>query len=266
MVSTYCNCYGILAYILGELPTKSLLSLVSVSHHFLANVSQILQTRLRAITKKDTRLVLRWFAPMHAFIDPVYFCEYISTVNSHSSQNHTITKEHSDRLTGSYSHFRIQSSSDGFVSPSGGRFSWRDVVGFLQADFSGVLKPTGKEEESEPVILEWFEYFCQFCVKLDMVGVRMPDKFSSVCERLEDLVVRLPRVWLREQSERLSSTVEPPVIEKDDQIVWIDNQKTLGLKIRVEKISVEENLPAHFSNGEDRLEAFTVHLEGLATD
>ncbi|KAJ6172076.1 hypothetical protein N7470_001143 [Penicillium chermesinum] len=108
------------------------------------------------------------------------------------------------------------------------RFEPEASVGFL--GLSDMADPT------ERVILDWFESFCQFCVKLELVTICNPEHSHTKLLTVENSIVRFSRFDLNPAQSTKANSTYPPPFDDQDRICWVDPGKTVGLKVRVKRL------------------------------
>lgn len=222
--------------ILSDFSTRALLPLTSVNHRFHALVLRILHYRLLlGIPLKEYKLLLECFHPSSKLTEPHVFCKYIGTDGLSECHDgagplyeNVDTAHQLGRLTGLYSRFRPESSSD-----EEKRETYGSKLGFSP----------GKEEDAviREVTLDGYEDFSQLCVVANLVQVKPGTLLLLSASTIEDGFVRLWREWLRDQSGKMKRTTETDweggsenaQMSSGDDILWVDTSKTVGLKMRV---------------------------------
>ncbi|KAE8161642.1 hypothetical protein BDV40DRAFT_289135 [Aspergillus tamarii] len=198
--------------ILSPLPSHSLLSLTTVSHRFYALILRILHYRiLVSVSLSEYNLMLDCLNPSSYSTAPHVFCKYLGT----------------DGLSNQYE--------------GKGSLSMLIVskVNQEQADSSVVTLP---------LHLEAFENFIQLCIAVNVVEVMWGINFPLGAVTVEDGVIRLFRDWLRSHAKHSGQSFESsPGSEESDntacsstseaphQMVWVGQNKNIGLKVRVKK-------------------------------
>ncbi|KAF4770026.1 hypothetical protein HAV15_012056 [Penicillium sp. str.  len=258
--------------ILSDFSTRALLPLTSVNHRFHALVLRILHYRLLlTIPLKEYKLLLECFHPSSKLTEPHVFCKYLGTDGlserhdgAGSLYENVDTAHQLGRVTGLYSRFHPEVSNDddeeeeergkygskyGF-SP-GRMLLLSEVAGFIRADMNA--GPQGKKEDAviREVNLDGYEDFSQLCVVANLVQVKPGTLLLLSASTIEDGVVRLWREWLRSQSEKMKRTTETDWeggsekarMSSDDDILWVDTSKTVGLKMRVRPKAWDPSFP-----------------------
>ncbi|OQD99318.1 hypothetical protein PENVUL_c065G02460 [Penicillium vulpinum] len=242
----------IFVQILSDFSTRALLPVTSVNHRFHALVLRILHFRLLLNTPlKEYKLLLECFHPSSKLTEPHVFCKYLGTDGLTERHDGTGSLyENVDiahklgRVTGLYSRFRPVASDDeeeeqrdtnnsGFGFSSGGR--------------------DGKEKDAviREITLDGYEDFSQLCVVANIVQVKPGTSLLLSASTIEDGFIRLWRDWLRNQSEGKNMTPEneweedpdKPRAPSDDDILWVDMNKTVGLKMRVRPKAWDPSFP-----------------------
>ncbi|CAG8898652.1 unnamed protein product [Penicillium egyptiacum] len=257
----------IFIHILSDFSTRALLPLTSVDHRFHALVSRILHYRLLlSMPLKEYKLLLECFHPSSKLTEPHVFCKYLGTDGL--SERHDETgllyenidaTHHLSRVTGLYSRFRPEVSSDEeergtddskFGFSPGRMLLLSEVVGFIRADMNGDRKGKGEDAVIREVTLDGYEDFSQLCVVASLVQVKPGTSLLLSASTIEDGFIRLWREWLRDQSGRMKKTTQTDWEEdseksrsSDDDILWVDMSKTVGLKMRVRPKAWDPSLP-----------------------
>ncbi|KAJ6133648.1 hypothetical protein N7471_008863 [Penicillium samsonianum] len=257
--------------ILSDFPTRALLPLTSVNHRFHALVLRILHYRLLLNTPlKEYKLLLECFHPSSKLTEPHVFCKYLGTDGlserhdgAGSLYENVDTAHQLGRVTGLYSRFRPEVSKDkeeegdrsingsGFGILPGRMLLLSGVVGFVRADINGSRGGKGDDAVIREVTLDGYENFSQLCVVANLVQVKPGTSLLLSASTIEDGFVRLWREWLRRQSERTKKTTEidweegseKARMSSDDDILWVDMGKTVGLKVRVRPKAWDPSLP-----------------------
>lgn len=112
----------------------------------------------------------------------------------------------------------------------------------------------------QTVMLDTFENFSQLCVGANILG---RGAFTT-CVTLADGNVRLSRAWLEQQASSVGSEGDQMLAPSEDsRILWIDPDKTAGLKIRVQEVTKESQTPVLVHQDEDIAVTYEVELEGI---
>ncbi|KAE8377656.1 hypothetical protein BDV26DRAFT_207232 [Aspergillus bertholletiae] len=231
----------VLVQILSPLPTCSLLPLTTVSHRFCALILRILHYRiLVSVSLNEYNLMLDCLNPGSYSVKPHVFCKYLGTdglSNQYEGEGSLYedvdTAQHLRILGSLYSRFR---PSVAVMERIGGARRFPPAVYREQADGPVVTLP---------IHLEAFENFSQLCVAVNVVEVMWGSNFPLGAVAVENGVVRLFRDWLRSHAKHsspspgsspksdhtaCSSTSEAPY-----QMVWVGQNKNVGLKVRVKE-------------------------------
>ncbi|KAJ6191679.1 hypothetical protein N7519_001700 [Penicillium mononematosum] len=274
--------------ILSDFSTRTLLPLTSVNHRFHALVLRILHYRLLlSMPLKEYKLLLECFHPSSKLTEPHVFCKYLGTDGLNERHDETgllyeniDAAHHLGRVTGLYSRFRPEVSSDdederGTIGSKSG-FSpgrmllYSEVVGFIRADINGGREGKGEDAVIREVTLNGYEDFSQLCVVANLVQVKPGTSLLLSASTIEDGFVRLWREWLRGQSGRMKKTTEIDWEEDsermsfDDDILWVDMSKTVGLKMHVRPKAWDPSLPVLIQDdrNDDSWVGYEVILEG----
>ncbi|KAJ5956496.1 hypothetical protein N7501_010775 [Penicillium viridicatum] len=256
--------------ILSDFSTRALLPLTSVNHRFHAVVLRILHYRLLlTIPLKEYKLLLECFHPSSKLTEPHVFCKYLGTDglserhDGEGSLYENVNTAHQlGRVTGLYSRFRPEVSNDEeeekwgkygskFGFSPGRMLLLSEVVGFIRADMN--VGRQGKEKDAviREVTLDGYEDFSQLCVVANLVQVKPGTLLLLSASTIEDGFVRLWREWLRDQSGKMQRTTETDWewgsekarMSSDDDILWVDTSKTVGLKMRVRPKAWDPSFP-----------------------
>jgi hypothetical protein len=124
------------------------------------------------------------------------------------------------------------------------------VAGLIRADINGNREGKGNDAVIREVALDGYEEFSQLCVVANIVQVKPGTSLLLSASTIEDGVVRLWREWLRRQSGEtnksrtdLEEGSEKPRMSSDDDILWVDLSKTVGLKMRVRPKAWDPSFP-----------------------
>ncbi|KAJ5849512.1 hypothetical protein N7455_009368 [Penicillium solitum] len=236
--------------ILSDFSTRALLPLTSVNHRFHALVLRILHYRLLlTIPLKEYKLLLECFHPSSKLTEPHVFCKYLGTDGlserhdgAGSLYENVDTAHQLGRVTGLYSRFHPEVSNDDDEEEEE-RGKYGSKYGFSP----------GKKEDAviREVNLDGYEDFSQLCVVANLVQVKPGTLLLLSASTIEDGVVRLWREWLRSQSEKMKRTTETDWeggsekarMSSDDDILWVDTSKTVGLKMRVRPKAWDPSFP-----------------------
>lgn len=216
------------------------------------------------------------FHPSSKLTEPHVFCKYLGTDGlserhdgAGSLYENVDTAHQLGRVTGLYSRFRPEVSNDGddddddddeeergkysskFGFSPGRMLLLSEVVGFMRADMNAGQK--GKKEDAvlREVTLDGYEDFSQLCVVANLVQVKPGTLLLLSASTIEDGFVRLWREWLRDQSGKMKRTTETDweggsekaQMSSDNDILWVDTSKTVGLKMRVRPKAWDPSFP-----------------------
>lgn len=236
--------------------------------------------------------MLECFHPSSKLTEPHVFCKYLGTDGlserhdgAGSLYENVDTAHQLGRVTGLYSRFRPEVSKDkeeegdrsingsGFGILPGRMLLLSGVVGFVRADINGSRGGKGDDAVIREVTLDGYENFSQLCVVANLVQVKPGTSLLLSASTIEDGFVRLWREWLRRQSERTKKTTEidweegseKARMSSDDDILWVDMGKTVGLKVRVRPKAWDPSLPVlvhQDDQNEDSWVGYEVILQG----
>ncbi|KAJ5519876.1 hypothetical protein N7463_000329 [Penicillium fimorum] len=276
--------------ILSDFSTRALLPLTSVNHRFHALVLRILHYRLLLSTPlKEYKLLLECFHPSSKLTEPHVFCKYLGTDGlskrhdgAGSLYENVDTAHQLGRVTRLYSRFRPEvSDNEEEQDTNGSKFGFlpgrmlllSGVVGFIRADMNGSREGKGGDAVIREVTLDGYEDFSQLCVVANLVQVKPGTSLLLSASTIEDGVVRLWREWLRGQSGEIKKTPETDLEEdsekagmsSDEDILWVDISKTVGLKMRVRPKAWDPSFPVlvhQDDRNDDSLVGYEIIVEG----
>lgn len=200
------------------------------------------------------------------------YCEYLGTpgleVQGPIYENSDDQVAKDGTLAKLYSHFRpTRKDPEPKIyrsHPAG------DIPGSRTSEIAtGIGEPSERSTVTQIVSLEAHELFMQlrFLVAVVQTGPRR-GFFLSV-ENLIDKTRRIFRNWLAERAAATEdykkggpgSFRSKPGCEAD-QMLWVDHNKIVGLKVRVEERKGRSNLPILLHKDEDQAVSYTLELEG----
>lgn len=268
----------ILIHVLGLLPSQSLLQIRTVCHRFQNLIIRIIYGRLlRAVTLTDRKLILECYHPSAQYTEPYLYCDYLGTPGlSDDYEGQDLLYEIEDDQVAKegtiwrlYSHFRpTRKDPEPKIyrsHPAG------EVPGSRTSEVAcRVREPSERNTVTQNVSLEAHELFSQlrFLVAVVQTGPRR-GFFLSV-ENLIDKTQRVFRNWL---AERAKVTVEHNtdastcVAEElgcgAEEMLWIDQNKIVGLRVRVEERKGRKDLPILYYKDEDQAISYTLKIDEL---
>ncbi|KAL2832899.1 hypothetical protein BDW59DRAFT_138866 [Aspergillus cavernicola] len=239
--------------ILSPFTTCELLPLATVSQRFYALVLRLLHYRLLlSASLTEYKLILECFHPTSKLTEPHVFCKYLGTPGlsdkyegEGSLYENIDTAQQLGRLGSVYSIFRpVEILDDGTTlnQPSNDKE--------IPFDSSVAVR--------RPVNLEGFEDFSQLCVVVCVVKV-LPGTtlLQSVVNVEKEGIVRLFRGWLKVQARHQQGS-------QDQQILWADRYKNVGLKFRVrEATRLNSNFPVLVHRDEETFSSYEVVIDEL---
>ena len=254
-----------------------LLQTRSVCHRFQNLIIRIIHGRLLcAASLTDRKVILECYHPSAKYTEPYLYCDYLGTpglsdeVEDQDSiydiADHQAAKE--EILPRLYSHFRPTRKDPDLKTygshPAG------DVPGSRTSKVANrVREPFDKNTVTQKVSLEAHELFTQLCFLVAVAQTRSHQHFFLSVENILDKTQRIFRDWLAERAEALeehrnnaSSTItNEPDFETDDML-WIDQNKTVGLKVRVKERKGRKDLPILIHKDEDQAISYSLEIEG----
>ena len=262
---------------LDSIPTQLLLQARSVCHRFHNLTNRIIHGRLlRAASFTDRKLILECYHPSAQYTEPYLYCDYLGTPGlsdevddrapRYEAADDQATKEGS--LWRPYSYFRpTRKDPEPKIyrsHPAG------DVPGSRTSEIaSRVREPFGRSTVTQNVSLEAHELFTQlrFLVAVVQTGPRR-GFFLSV-ENLIDKTQRIFRNWLAERAEATekhktdaSNCVTNDLGCEVDRMMWVDQNRVVGLRVRVEERKGRTDLPILYYRDEDQAISYSLELEG----
>lgn len=252
---------------LDLLPTQLLLQTRSVCHRFQNLIIRIIHGRLlRAASLTDRKLILECYHPSAQYTEPYLYCDYLGTPGlSDEIEGQGLTYEIANdqatkvaTLGKLYSHFRpTRKDPEPKIyrsHPAG------DVPGSRTSEAANrIREPLDRNTVTKNVSLEAHELFMQlrFLVAVVQTGPRR-GFFHSV-QNLIDKTQRVFRKWLAERAETTkehntgaSDGVTNKLGCKVAEMLWIDQNKIAGLRVRVEERKVRRDLPILLHKDEDQ--------------
>ena len=270
-----CDCFclpyaddsKIFIHVLDLLPTQLLLQTRSVCHRFQNLIIRIIHGRLlRAASLTDRKLILECYHPSAQYTEPYLYCDYLGTPGlSDEIEGQGLTYEIANdqatkvaTLGKLYSHFRpTRKDPEPKIyrsHPAG------DVPGSRTSEAANrIREPLDRNTVTKNVSLEAHELFMQlrFLVAVVQTGPRR-GFFHSV-QNLIDKTQRVFRKWLAERAETTkehntgaSDGVTNKLGCKVAEMLWIDQNKIAGLRVRVEERKVRRDLPILLHKDEDQ--------------
>lgn len=268
----------IFIHVLDLLPTQLLLQTRSVCHRFQNLIIRIIHGRLlRAASLTDRKLILECYHPSAQYTEPYLYCDYLGTPGlSDEIEGQGLTYEIANdqatkvaTLGKLYSHFRpTRKDPEPKIyrsHPAG------DVPGSRTSEAANrIREPLDRNTVTKNVSLEAHELFMQlrFLVAVVQTGPRR-GFFHSV-QNLIDKTQRVFRKWLAERAETTkehntgaSDGVTNKLGCKVAEMLWIDQNKIAGLRVRVEERKVRRDLPILLHKDEDQAVSYSLELEEL---
>jgi hypothetical protein len=258
-----------------------------VSHRLCALILSILHSRLRTISRfKGYRIELECFRPSSKYIEPQYFCKYIGNIGLSESQNENCQRlDRLGKLTAHYIVFRPEPKVDE-------RGGWKSF-GLLtdpstdsergdgdSSDCNGGIFSKGVERTSKEapdrvrrvVRLESFQYYTQLCIIVNLVRIVPNTTCLMTTVNIQNGTICMARDWLEYSSNPnlLAFSLDKAAVQEetadahggtyllngDQDILWIDKTKRVGLKVRVKRgrsnrpmpfvAAPHESLPLHY--------------------
>ncbi|KAL8697465.1 MAG: hypothetical protein Q9224_002296 [Gallowayella concinna] len=272
----------LLIHILTSFPTLSLLHFRLISHHFRNVIIRIVHQRLLlAASLQDRMLILECYHPSAQFTEPYLFCDYLGTPGlSSDNEGQGTLYQHLDvergRLKHLYSRFRPTRADVGtkFVQPHPAG----DVPGSRTNPIDQASSSNTEERQldlvTHNVLLEPHELFTQLSITAALVqtGPRR-GVFLSFIDVVDKRTPRVFRDWLAERSREMMNDGHPAsseetgeIDEQSGSIIWADEGKTMGLKVRVKERKWRGKAPVLVHRDEEPAISYSLELEGTLTD
>lgn len=261
----------LLIHVLTTFSTLSLLQLRLVSHRFHNIIIRIIHQRLLlAASLEDRKLILECYHPSAQYTEPYVFCDYLGTPglsNEHEGQGLLF---HDLQVKGGqpkhlYSRFR----------PSRADASARTVRPHPAGDVPGSrTNPTSDGSELKTgnqaadlvthiVSLDPHELFTQLSVTAALVQIG-PRRgvFLSFIDVIDKKTPRVWRDWLADKARDPVTERRGPRQDELAPMVWADQGRTLGLKVRVKERQWRKDVPILVHKDEDQAVSYSLDLEG----
>ena len=275
---SYADDSKILIYnVLNLLPTQSLLQTRCVCHHFQNLIIRIIRRRLlRAASLTDRKLILECYHPAAQYTEPYLYCDYLGTPGLNDEiegqgPTYEIADDQAARvgtLRTLYSHFRpTRKDPEPKIyrsHPAG------DIPGSRTSEVANQTRePFERNTVKQNISLEAHELFMQLRLLVAVVQTGPRRGFFLSVENLIDKTQRIFRSWLAEKAEAteehksgvLGSVVDKLGGEAHDML-WIDQNKIVGLRVRVKEKKGRRDLPILVHKDEDQAISYSLELEG----
>lgn len=271
--------YEVLIHVLACLDTLPLLQIRAVAHRFQNLIIRIIHARLlQAAALKDRKLILECYHPSAQYTEPYLHCDYLGTpgLSGHTAGQgfiYELADENSSEgtLRKLYSHFRPTRNDPQHISyyshPAG------DIPGSRTSERAAARSSMQTEVISQKVNLEADELFTQlrFLASLVEIGPRR-GFFISIQNIVEQKTTRVFRTWLAERAKKTKDTETDRsmgslngTLNEDDSILWMDQNKVAGLKLRVQERGWRRDGPILLHRDEDQAVSYSLELQGTST-
>lgn len=266
----------IIEQVLNPFPTRDLLHFVTVSRHVHLVILRIMRQRLLSAARiRAHELVLECFHPTKKWSTPGHTCEYLKTdvlsdLAEGEGLDETTTTGGFGQLAGLYSHFRPQEAD----RPQ--RIRPRHPAG----DVPGHPNTSSAQDHfdlpqipSQDVHLDSFERFSQLVTVANIVKKGPRAGLFLSCVTVGEGVIRVFRDWLAEHAvsskdvdcskavDNNEDTDLSTETQNDDRVLWLDDDKNIGVKLRVIKRD-EPGGPILQRHDEDPAVSYTLKYEG----
>ncbi|KAL9600324.1 MAG: hypothetical protein Q9219_003274 [cf. Caloplaca sp. 3 TL-2023] len=266
----------LLIHVLIRFQTLPLLQLRLVSHRFQNIIFRIVHQRLLlAASLEDRKLILECYHPSAQYTEPYVFCEYLGTPGLSDKQEgqgslYQDLKVKRGQLKHLYSRF-LPSRAD--VSA---RITWPhpagDVPGSRTYPTDQASTPEAKKSSdlvTHRIFLDAHELFTQLSITAALVemGPRR-GVFLSFIDITDKKTPRIWRDWLSEKAKRSTDNQTQgqqnqtgPLDGQSDSMIWVDQGKTLGLRVRVKETKWRRETPILIHKDEDQAISYTLEFE-----
>lgn len=273
------DAYEVLIHVLTCLDTLVLLPIRVVAHRFQNLIIRIIHARLlQAAALKDRKLILECYHPSAQYTEPYLHCDYLGTpgLSGHTAgfgSIYELADEHSGEgtLRKLYSRFRPTRNDPQQISyfshPAG------DIPGSRTSERAAARSSVQTEVISQKVNLEADELFTQlrFLASLVEIGPRR-GFFISIQNIVEQKTTRVFRTWLAERANQTKDTetdLSKPslngILSENDSILWMDQNRIAGLKVRVHERGWRKDVPILLHRDEDQAVSYSLELQGTST-
>lgn len=115
------------------------------------------------------------------------------------------------------------------------------------------------------VSLEEFEDFSQLCSIVNLVKIMPNSRMLISAVTVEDGIVRVWRDWLTRQSKKdyLDTTTHRQRNDEEDDVLWVNNKKTVGLKLRVKEKKWNRPMLPVLVHRDEGAVSYEVEIEGM---
>lgn len=233
--------------------------------------------------------MLECFHPSSKLTEPNVFCSYLGTEGLSDSDRYEEPTQKQKRLGSLYSRFRPERTADQEEEErrsrlrarrqgSTGMLVFDGVAGFLNSTNYHARRGGGGEDEGEDsdgrlgrkgkdsslvvkrtVDLDGHEHFSQLCVIVHLVKVRPGSSLVLSAVTIKDGIIRLWRDWL---SNAIQANTGPEGGSVDQRMLWVDQEKNVGLQIRVREKKWNQNFLPVLIHREEEPVSYEVELEG----
>ena len=242
-------------------------------------IIRIIHARLlQAAALKDRKLILECYHPSAQYTEPYLYCDYLGTpgLSGHTAglgSIYELADEHGGEGTirKLYSRFRPTRNDPQQISyyshPAG------DIPGSRTSERAAARSSIQTEVINQKVNLEADELFTQlqFIASLVEIGPRR-GFFISIQNIIEQKTTRVFRTWLAERAKQTKNTetsrtkASPSgILGEDDSILWMDQNRIAGLKVRVQERGWRQNVPILLHKDEDQAVSYSLELQGTFT-
>ncbi|KAH6635010.1 cyclin-like F-box protein [Chaetomium sp. MPI-SDFR-AT-0129] len=261
------------------------------------------QRLLRATSQPDRRVMLECYHPSEKLYTPYLYCNYLRSdpfpelgesppaelvgESSRSTESTRSDCHRAKRLRTVYSHFQPVEQDES--RPRRGSRSWWRPNGSSGSYLPTPTSPTstattsntnGSHEPFPPpppppptarpsldIYLDEDESFSQLVCVTNLVRLgQRPGLFRSHVN-VSEAVVRVGRDWLARRTSGVSRAVESPNHDNDDEdnddILWVDSSRAIGLRFRVTEKDLRSERPVLVGSDEQLPVAYRLAFDEL---
>ena len=251
--------------ILNSFQSQHLLLIAAVSRRFRDLATDLIYGRLLlATTLQDHELLLECYHPTNQYTEPYLFCKSLDTpqwpgeIQSSTLRGEARSGEDRFKMISTlYSSFKpIRADTD---RP----YFTKSISNDLDIDNPSIapgvdLAKSEDELMTRTVNLDNCELFSQLCISVVLVQVG-PRRgvFLSCIDILKKKTTRIWRQWLLKNSSDSDNN-------GSQSIIWADQKRNVGLKVRVQEIRGRHHVPILQLIDENQAISYKLELEGVS--
>lgn len=268
---------------LSNLTTVDLLSLTTISRRIHALITRLLYTRIyKAADLADHTLLLECYHPSQKLTEPPLFCSYLGTpsldlsalADSEDGTNDSPIR-HLDALRNLYSTYRPfrrtvsrRRHPAGDIPGSRTHTATTDNAGPSPSSTSQAETGIESEAVRQTFSLEGHEMFTQLCCSCNLVLVGPRNGLFRSFVEIKEGVVRVWKHFLEGMAHQSSRGKERQLpdsicgtIKDDQQIVWVDLNKHVGIRVKVKQRKWIRDMPV-IINAEEEISVYEIEYQG----